>query len=75
MSDTKSSWKPVANGAAQRSILSPILFNIFLSNLDDGSEHTFSRFSPDTKVGGVGNMSKGCATSQRDLNRLEKWTP
>jgi len=32
----KSSWRPVTSSIPQRSVLSTILFNILLSNQDDG---------------------------------------
>jgi len=44
-----------------------------LSDLDDQPECPFRRFTADTKLRGVSDMSEDCAAIQRDLNRLEQW--
>ncbi|KAJ7416249.1 rna-directed dna polymerase from mobile element jockey-like [Pitangus sulphuratus] len=59
-------------GFARDLILGPTLFNSFINDLDDGTEHTFGKFE-NMKLEGVVDAEDGCAAIQRDLDRLEKW--
>jgi len=71
----KSSWKEVLSGVPQGSVLGPVLFVIFINDLEDAVTATqiVKMFADDTKVGQDVSEPGGCEELQSTLNKLWKW--
>ncbi|GAB0205937.1 mitochondrial enolase superfamily member 1 [Grus japonensis] len=72
VNSSMSKWRSVMSGVPQGSVLEPALFNIFVSDMDNGIKCTLSKFANDTKLCGAVGMLEGRDAIQMD--RPERWT-
>lgn len=70
-----SNWEPVTSGVPQGSVLGPILFLLYINDIDKsaGTLTTLKKFADDTKLGQVVNDTIGVQRLQNCLDDLEDW--
>ena len=69
-----SNWKSVLSGVPQGSVLGPILFLIYINDLDDSITSNVLKFADDTKLFRKVNADGDKQHLQNDLDRLVKWS-
>ena len=76
LNGAESSWRDVSSGVPQGSVLGPILFVIFIDDIDDIIDAAglfLSKFADDTKTGRVVDNDQQAAILQEELNNLAQW--
>ncbi|CAM4678889.1 unnamed protein product [Caretta caretta] len=68
-----SDWKEVTSGVPQGSVLGPILFNLFITDLGTKSKSVLIKFADDTELGGIANIEKNRDILQEGLDDLVNW--
>ena len=68
-----SDWTAVTSSVPQGSVLGPLLFIIFINDLDSGIINSILKFADDTKVFGSINDMEDRDALQRDLDRMMEW--
>ena len=69
-----SDWTAVSSGVPQGSFLGPLLFVIYIIDLDLGLSSKVSKFADDTKLGINAANPESVRALQRDLAAIGKWS-
>ena len=69
-----SEWDKVTSGVPQGSILGPLLFTIFINDLDSNVINKVLKFADDSKLWGVVETVEERIGMQKDLDTLGEWS-
>lgn len=74
MAGESSEWVPVSSGVPQGSVLGPLLFLIYINDIDEGITGKLLKFADDTKLYGKVGTSEEINRLRDDLNKLVDWS-
>ena len=70
-----STWNTVLSGVPQGSVLGPLLFILFIDDIDSCFFHsTILKYADDIKIVSTVNNEVSCTNLQADLDRLVEWS-
>ena len=69
-----SEWEEVQSGVPQGSVLGPLLFIIFINDIETGITSTLSKFADDCKITRKVKSDEDANAVQVDLNTLVMWS-
>jgi ribonucleases P/MRP protein subunit RPP40 len=67
---TQSDWLKIMSGVPQGSVLGPVLFLIYINDLDCTLTNWILKFADDTKLFGIANDTAACQGIQADVDKL-----
>ena len=68
-----SNWSSVTSGVPQGSVLGPILFLIYINDIDEGLTCIISKFADDTKIANTVVSNDQAKEMQTNLDKLSSW--
>ena len=69
-----SEWTPVTSGVPQGSVLGPLLFIMYINDIDEGLAVKISKFADDTKLGVNVAKEENVDLMQEGLRRIGDWS-
>ena len=69
-----SMWSHVDSGVPQGSVLGPLLFLIYVNDIDDCIINRLSKFADDAKLLGIVSDMEKVESLRRDLHNLYEWS-
>jgi ribonuclease P/MRP protein subunit RPP40 len=69
-----SDWEEVSSGVPQGSVLGPVLFLIYINDLDEGIISKIGKFADDSKLGKSINSAADDSLLAHDLSKLVEWS-
>ena len=69
-----SCWEKVMSGVPQGSVLGPLLFIIYINDIDSNIVATLSKFADDCKIMHKVSTEEDTNAVQSDINRLGSWS-
>jgi len=74
LGDTCTEWKEVTSGVPQGSVLGPILFTIYINDIDDNITSKILKFADDTKLIKNVGTANDVNILRDDLNKMVRWS-
>jgi len=70
----RSEWLPVISGVPQGSVLGPLLFLIYINDIDEEVSSPILKFADDTKILRPLTSTNDHEELQKDLDKLHRWS-
>jgi hypothetical protein len=74
LNDHMSEWCDVVSGVPQGSVLGPLLFLVFINDIDHAVSNKLLKFADDTKVVGRVSSAHDVSMLRTDLHNLYSWS-